>query len=392
MEESGARKKGGSTLMDEQNVFIRRLSSGGRIRVAIKDAIDLAGVATTAGSKVVADISTPATENAECLKGCVESGACFVGKTSMSELAFSTGGVNTWCGTARNPFGVDLVPGGSSSGSAAAVAYDLCDWAAGTDTGGSVRIPAACCGVIGLKTSYGSISLKGVWPLAPSFDTVGPIAKSFEGLRLGVEMLGFDGRDSWPLRGITALNAGSVQPVVAAAFGAAIRRADMNVSQCDVSEGEWNKAGECATRILWGEAAQSNLWLRDRWPELQVGWKLVRGLEYLSETRKMDEAYAWMNHWKDRLSEIVEREGFIVSPGLESLAPRIAEYLAGSANLARFTSPVNLAGLPAIAFPIPSEGFMPASLQIVGPLGSDLSLISLAEVISRRAWRVPSNR
>ncbi len=115
--------------------------------------------------------------------------ASIVGKVNLYELAFGASGVNEHYGTPVNPLDPALVPGGSSSGSAVAVAADEADVAYGSDTGGSIRIPAAFCGVTGLKTTHGRISLDGVWPLAPSLDTVGPMARDVAGVAAGMALL-----------------------------------------------------------------------------------------------------------------------------------------------------------------------------------------------------------
>src|SRR5437667_6395515 len=172
------------------STFITKLDSAGSgPRVAVKDIIDVEGVPTTAGSRAVERSARPATEDAACLLGTRKAGARIVGKANLHELAMLPMGTNPWFGTPVNPLDPGLIPGGSSSGSAVAVATGEADVALGSDTGGSVRIPAACCGVFGLKTTHGRISLEGVWPLAPSMDTIGPIATSIAGLALGMELL-----------------------------------------------------------------------------------------------------------------------------------------------------------------------------------------------------------
>ena len=159
------------------------------MRLAVKDLIDMAGVPTTAGCRAVADAAVPAGRDAACLAGARAAGARIVGRTNLHELALGVTGVNPWFGTPVNPLDAGLVPGGSSSGSAVAVATGEADVAFGSDTGGSVRIPAACCGVAGLKTTWGRIPLEGVWPLSPSFDTVGPMARDVAGLVTGMGLL-----------------------------------------------------------------------------------------------------------------------------------------------------------------------------------------------------------
>ena len=170
--------------------FITRYeTSGPGVRLAVKDLIDMAGEPTTAGCRAVADRAVPADRDAACLAGAREAGARIVGRTNLHELALGVTGVNQWYGTPVNPLDPTRVPGGSSSGSAVAVATDEADVAYGSDTGGSIRIPAACCGTAGLKTTWGRIPLDGVWPLAPSFDTVGPMARTVAGLVTGMELL-----------------------------------------------------------------------------------------------------------------------------------------------------------------------------------------------------------
>ena len=123
------------------------------------------------------------------MAGARAAGVAIVGKVNLHELAFGASGVNEYFGTPVNPLDPDRVPGGSSSGSAVAVADGEADIAYGSDTGGSIRVPAAFCGVTGLKTTHGRVSLEGVWPLAPSLDTVGPMARDVAGVAAGMALL-----------------------------------------------------------------------------------------------------------------------------------------------------------------------------------------------------------
>src|SRR5690349_21521050 len=140
------------------STFITRLDAAGTgPRVAVKDLIDVEGVPTTAGCRALARTAKPAERDAACLAGLRAAGARLVGKANLHELAMLPLGTNPWFGTPVNPLDPALIPGGSSSGSATAVATGEADVALGSDTGGSVRIPAACCGITGLKTSYGRV-------------------------------------------------------------------------------------------------------------------------------------------------------------------------------------------------------------------------------------------
>src|SRR6059058_4730457 len=172
------------------STWITRLDATGKgPRIAVKDLVDVEGVPTTAGSRAVERNAKPAERDAACLKGFRAAGARLMGKTNLHELAVLPLGINPWFGTPVNPLDAALIPGGSSSGSAVAVATDDADVAIGSDTGGSVRVPAACCGVAGLKTTHGRVSLDGVYPLAPSLDTIGPMATNIAGLVLAMQLL-----------------------------------------------------------------------------------------------------------------------------------------------------------------------------------------------------------
>ena len=155
--------------------WLLRLDPGGDgdgPTVAVKDAIDVAGTVTTVGARSRED-SGVAGADAPCVAAIRRSGGRIVGKTNLSELCWFADGINEHTGTPVNPLDPSRIPGGSSSGSAVVVALGEADIALGTDTGGSVRIPAACCGIAGLKTTRGRVPLDGVFPLAPELDTVG---------------------------------------------------------------------------------------------------------------------------------------------------------------------------------------------------------------------------
>lgn len=176
--------------IDHANAFVpgpraTRSGAGGALdglRFAAKDLIDVAGHVTGCGNPDWARTHRPARRDAWCVARMLSAGAQLVGKTITDELAFSLEGDNAHHGTPTNPRAPDRLPGGSSSGSAAAVAAGLADVALGTDTGGSVRVPAAFCGLYGFRPSHGRIPLAGVMPLAPSYDTVGWFASDFRRL------------------------------------------------------------------------------------------------------------------------------------------------------------------------------------------------------------------
>ena len=163
-----------------------------QLRLAVKDNIDMKGVVTTAGSEYLSKNSPPAARDAKCLTIARQRNVQIVGKTNLSEFAVAPSGLNDYFGTPKNPFGGwrKLIPGGSSSGSANAVASGKADIAFGTHTVGAIRVPAACCGVVGLKPTFGLVSLDGVFPIDPEhLDTVGPMAKDIAGVVQGMDLL-----------------------------------------------------------------------------------------------------------------------------------------------------------------------------------------------------------
>ena len=165
----------GITWLDEP---LRRTDAGPLAgqTVLVKDLIDTAGIRTTYGSRVYAD-HVP-TRHASVVERVLDAGAEVVGKANLAEFAWSVLGTNEWYGTVHNPARPGRTTGGSSSGNAAAVAGGLCDLGIGTDTGCSVRLPSAACDIVGLKTRLGNVPVDGVFPLCPSFDTVGPLGRS----------------------------------------------------------------------------------------------------------------------------------------------------------------------------------------------------------------------
>ena len=159
----------------ELNAFISLAEEeGSGERVAVKDLVDVKGMVTTAGAIILPNV--PATDDAPVIKRLRAAGCVFVGKANLHEFAYGVTSINPHYGTVRNPHDPTRVAGGSSGGSAAAVAAQMCDWAIGTDTGGSIRIPGSLCGVACFKPAFGSIDVGGVIPLSSSLDTLGPMA------------------------------------------------------------------------------------------------------------------------------------------------------------------------------------------------------------------------
>jgi amidase len=352
--------------------------------VAVKDLIDVEGSVTTAGCRTLADLGVPATADAACIRSIRQAGGRLVGKTNLHELAFGTSGINPWFGTPPNPADPGRVPGGSSSGSAAAVALGEADVALGSDTGGSIRIPAACCGVVGLKTTHGLVPLDGVWPLAPSYDTVGVLACDVAGVVLGMRLLGVDlavGSEVPDVVGRAVLPPGiEVDPAIDAAVDAAMAAAGLRIDAVRLDA--WREACEAQQRALTAEAFESDRQLLEVDGGAGISGEIRRRLAAglgLSEA-DLATASAVGVAWTEELGEVVRRQGVLALPTLAVRPPPLDEFGRGFNVL---TAPVNLAGFPAISLPVPvaERDRPPAGLQLVGPPGSEAMLCALAALV-----------
>ncbi len=324
--------------------------------------------------------------DAACLAGVrasVEEGrASIAGKANLHELALGVTGINSWSGTPVNPLDPRRVPGGSSSGSAVAVATGEADVAVGTDTGGSVRIPAACCGVVGLKTTFGRIPTAGVRPLAPALDTVGPIARDVNGLVAGMALLepGFVEDAGWTPSGVGRLSLPAA-PVIDEAIDAALAAA--SVRSVPVELPLWSDATHAGLRLLSAEAWTVNGHLVATG---EVGADVAARLEIGARTTQGELAAASVvaGRWRAELARVFERVDVVALPTLLDVPPLLED--AAQMMKLRVTVPVNLAGVPAISLPVPA-GSLPASLQIMGPLGSEERLVALARRIEAAVAR-----
>jgi amidase len=373
--------------------WIVRFNDAGRdqrLRVAVKDIIDMEGVPTTSGSKVIASSARPAESDAPCLAGARAASsrgeAVIVGKTNLHELAFGVTGINPWFGTPVNPLDPSLVPGGSSSGSAVAVACGEADVAYGTDTGGSVRIPAACCGVVGLKTTRGRVSTKGVGALAPSLDTIGPIAMTVGLAARGLALMdpAFTGPSN------TASTIGRVRLPADAWIDAAIDQAldafseSTGTKVIEIDLPSWADATHAAMTILLAEAwgVHAKLW-KDHSSDLSAD--VARRLELASLLEPAEVAEAWEvgRDWAGRLSSLFSAVDVLALPTLAEAPPTIAQ--AARLSDIRYVAPFNLSGNPALVLPLASEGQLPASMQLTGPGRSEETLLATGAVIEQVA-------
>jgi len=348
---------------------IRLASEGPGPRLAVKDSIDVLGVPTTAGCPVVAEMADPAMVDAAVVASAREAGARIVGKTSLTELSWSASGVNHWAGTPVNPLDPRRLPGGSSTGSAVAVALGEADVALGTDTGGSVRIPAACCGVAGLKTAFGRIPVKGIYPLAPSMDTVGPIGPDVAALELGMRLI----EPSFTvLAAPVALVAGrlaitglpdGVDPAVDEAVDRALAAAGVAVTPLPAFDA--GAANVASGVIIDGEGFRTNAYLMQYLDQLSP--HVRRNIEIGARLSRTDRAAAERTRESVRttMRGLLADFPVLVLPTLAGTPPLLGHH---GFSLTALTVPASLAGLPALSLPVPAAPGVIASLQVIGGL------------------------
>lgn len=349
------------------------------VRLAVKDCIDVAGVITTAGSPVVAAQAEPAIVDAACLSGARDGGARIVGKTNLHELCFGSSGVNPHYGTPVNPIDPRRVPGGSSSGSAVAVATGRADVALGTDTTGSIRTPAACCGVTGLKPTFGLVPVEGVRPLAPSLDTVGVLARTVADLAIGATLLDprlTDG-DLLASPTIGRFRLPGADPTIEAAIDSALIAAGFLVDEVRL-EG-WDAAHDAATTVLFGEALLVNDAI---WPSHSdgLGTDLVERFTFAQTVgpAELGDARAQREPWRLELAVVLGTVGVIAMATMGDYPSRIGAH-AIAPNAA--APAISLSGHPVVVVPVPSGGLMPASITLVAPDHHEPRLLATAAAI-----------
>jgi len=369
-----------SIISHPVSTFITRLDTAGSgIRLAVKDLIDMEGLPTTAGCRAVADRAVAASADAPCMAGARAAGARVVGRTNLHELAFGVTGVNPWFGTPVNPLDSRRVPGGSSSGSAVAVATDEADVAYGSDTGGSVRIPSACCGTAGLKTTWGRIPLEGVWPLCPSFDTIGPMARDVRGIEVGMALLepGFTAASprSWRVGRLRV----DADPLIDTAVDRALGATEWEI--VDLNVPEWESVSLTGVLLLAAEAWETNRQLAEAHPE-GIGKDVLDRLHFgrdASDQVSLSAGRTAQALWCSRLDAFFRQVDLLVLPTLTIVPPMLDN--AQDLLVARCTLPINLAGIPALSLPVPTDGSLPASLQLVAPRNGEELLVAAGLVV-----------
>jgi amidase len=344
--------------------------------LAVKDLIDLEGELTTAGCKAVADRATPAAADAALIAGARAAGARIVGKTNLTELAYDATGANQWFGTPVNPLDPSRICGGSSSGSAVAVATGEADVAYGSDTGGSVRIPAACCGIVGLKTTFGRVPLEGVWPLSQSLDTVGPLATTVAGVVEGMALL----EPGFAAAAAGATTVGRVRmegtdPAVDEAIDRALAAAGLEIIEVSL---DCSSSHLTFVSIICSEAWANDGHLLDGGGVSdKIAERVALGASMTPES--VAASRTAQARWRDEVTAALGRVQLLALPSLLGFPPPVDD--ADRFDLTACTHPFNVSESPALSLPVPSGEALPASLQLVGPAGGEELLCATGAMV-----------
>jgi len=378
----------------DQNVHIPGAACGqlSGLTFAAKDVFDIEGYRTGAGNPDWLRTHAPARTTASAVQMLLDAGATLIGKTQTDELTYSLNGENHHYGTPVNISAPGRIPGGSSSGSASAVAGGLVDFALGTDTGGSVRLPASNCGIYGFRPTHGRIRNDHVLPLAPSFDTVGYFARDAALLeRIGGVLLSNDSSAAVPRRVLLATDAFDlVYPDMKPALDSAIAAISAKLGPADdvTLYPESTEAWMMAFRILQGvEVWQCHGdWIRQTKPEF--GPDIHHRFEWAAsiDPRDVPAARAVRSQVTDILDEMLAQDAVLCIPTSPSIA--LLKNTAGE-ELEQFRSHAmallciaGLAGLPQLSLPLVSFDSCPLGISLIGPRGSDARLLALASRFS----------
>jgi aspartyl-tRNA(Asn)/glutamyl-tRNA(Gln) amidotransferase subunit A len=367
-------------LRDELNAFLARpeiVAEGPRL--AVKDLFDTAGLTTTYGSAIFREHVPSRT--AEAVRRLEETGHALVGKTNLHEFAYGITSENPHFGNVVNPLARDRTPGGSSGGSAAALVAGLCERALGSDSGGSIRIPAACCGIAGFKPTHGLVPMDGVFPLAPTFDHAGPMARSVAECSLMLEVLA---------PGVRRVELASLEELRTGVAWA--DRADALVrSRVEEAASRFPRRRALAfplpervNRAFQWEVAQTHRDLFRDNAELygpNVRKKIELCLRVSDEEHEAAERERAA--YRESAEDALDGLDLLVTPTLAFVAPRASsDEFEIRERVIRFTFPFNALGWPALALPCgPAEDGLPASLQIVGRPGDDELVLAAGSLL-----------
>jgi len=368
-------------MRSTDGIFLARPEQQGQgVSLAVKDLFDTAGLTTTYGSAIFSD-HVPA-KTAEAVRRLEAVGYANVGKTNLHEFAYGVTSMNPHFGWVPNPVAPGRIAGGSSGGSAAALAAGLADAALGTDTGGSIRIPAAFCGIVGFKPSFGLVPLDGCWPLAPSYDHAGPMARNVGGCIALMQALVPDFEPA------PTPDLGELRVAVAwteDADDGVRRRVEKAAALFPNHEHLDFPRAQGHLRVFMREVAEVHATLFEEQPEA-YGEDVARKLgECLAVTDiEFAEAERVRASYRDEAAALLEGFDLLLTPTQGFVAPTYEEAVddALRSGITRFTNPFNALGWPALALPCgPAEEGLPASVQLVGRRGADNHVLAAGSAL-----------
>lgn len=377
------------------------------IPIAIKDLFQTRGIRTTAGSRILRDW-TPR-KDAVAVERLRAAGAVIFGKTNLHEFAYGVTNANPWWGVARNPHDPQHSPGGSSGGSAIAVVGGLASAALGSDTGGSIRIPASLCGCVGLKPTYGAIPLDGAIPLGWSLDHAGPLTRTVDDAGLLFDVL--SGTRAWQemrrrrrgalrqariglLRGPLVGLAQSAIIRQVESLGRALSRRGLRVRSVEIPELEFTVATQLVTLRAEASAVHAR-WLRSRPRAYGVDVRVRLQLGALVSASDYVLAQRMRGRIREALRSVLAEVDFLLLPTTPITAPMIGERRVRwrkaeepvDGALVRLTAPFNLTGLPALSVPCGSDKGLPIGVQVVGRWNDEARVLALGRLIEEIASR-----
>ncbi|MEG1209499.1 MAG: amidase [Leclercia sp.] len=366
----------------ESNGYVAQFTLGeGDLSFAVKDTLDIAGFPTRAGCPALAE-SPAAQQHADVVQTLLEQCCVLTGKTTLHELAFGVTGINPWSGTPVNPQFPDLIPGGSSSGSAAVVASGEVDFSLGTDTGGSVRMPAACCGILGLKPTYGTLSRKGVMPADSSLDCVGIFARRTSVLRQVLTRLAVP--VNAPLKTLPEIGfITTATRDIDALLLNFLAQFNLHPQQVDLlTLGEAHRAGltiishenwHAFNPLLSSDAVSADVATRIR-AGADIDADALSTAEHIRQT------------FTAQVDALLATTPLLALATLPELPPTLSEAQdpLTVVNLTRLVRPFNLSGHPALTLPVGKINGRPVALQLIAAKGQDGLLVQAAEWLSER--------
>ena len=379
-------------MKSPSSALVHALDLGtGPARVVVKDSIDIAGYPTRAGCA-----APPATRHAAIVERTLAAGYRLVGKANLHELAFGMSGLNAWTGTPENLRFPALIPGGSSSGSAAAVAAGLAEIGIGTDTGGSIRVPAACCGVYGLKPTFGRLDRRGVMPAHSSLDCVGPLSADLDTLVAFMAAVDptFDATAAGAPPRLRALDV-DADPAIHAALAACLESAGMHSAGMDSTTHPLPLMGEAYAAAMALINRETYLACRPWLDSGRLGADVERRLRAAAETTDAEvrEAEAVRRAFAAAVDRLLEAHTVLALPTLPHFPLTRAAAEGGQQDLtiSALVRPFNLSGHPALSLPLAPDRDRPVSLQLVGRRGDDAGVCRAARyLLGTRPAAIPT--